>query len=141
MYWSLLYLIAEKLRPGGVAYSAEQFHTYYKSRFLGCDDIPMPNGKTLTIPRSTASLDVAAGLHCMLCYHVTGQKRYGVHVHHIREGQGAAQRADDMLTVSLCPDHHLGRDGVHGLGRKGLYTRYKITELDLLAMTLEALEP
>lgn len=59
MYWSLLHLMAEKLRPGGIAYSAEQFHTYYKSRFLGCDDIQMPNGKTLTIPRSTANLDVA----------------------------------------------------------------------------------
>lgn len=91
--------------------------------------------------KGSRHMERVAGLHCMLCYHVTGQKRYGVHVHHIREGQGAAQRADDMLTVSLCPDHHLGRDGVHGLGRKGLYTRYKITELDLLAMTLEALEP
>lgn len=59
VYWALLHMLAEQLRPGGVTYSAEQFHTYYKSRFLGCDDIPMPNGKTLTIPRSTANLDVA----------------------------------------------------------------------------------
>lgn len=59
IYWSLLYLIAEKLRPGGVEYTAEQFHKYYASRFLGCDDVKLPNGKTLTIPRSTASLDVA----------------------------------------------------------------------------------
>lgn len=56
MYWALLHLCAAKLADG--KFSAEQFHAYYKSRFLGCDDIPMPNGKTLTIPRST-NLDVA----------------------------------------------------------------------------------
>ena len=58
-YWLLLHELAAKLRPGGVAYSAEQFHCYYKSRFLGADDVKLPNGKTLTIPRSTAALDVA----------------------------------------------------------------------------------
>ena len=25
----------------------DQFHAYYKTRFLGCDDVPLPNGKTL----------------------------------------------------------------------------------------------
>ena len=62
-----------------------------------------------------------------------------VEVHHIREGQGAAQRAQDTLTVPLCPEHHRGASGIHGLGRKGFYTRYKRDELDLLAATLEAL--
>jgi hypothetical protein len=52
--------MAAKLIPGGQAYSAEQYHTYYKSRFLGCDDVTLPNGRTLAIPRSTADLDVAA---------------------------------------------------------------------------------
>ena len=92
------------------------------------------------LSKGSRHMERVAGLHCMLCYHVTGQKKYGVHVHHIREGQGAAQRADDMLTVALCPDCHTVPNGVHGLGRKGFYARYKIEELDLLAMTLEALE-
>jgi hypothetical protein len=56
-YWLLLHLIAESLRPGGAEYSADQWHAYMKSRFLGCDDVTLPNGKTLTIPRSSASLD------------------------------------------------------------------------------------
>lgn len=56
-YWALLHECAEKLADG--QYSAEQMHTYYKSRFLGCDDVPMPNGKTLSIPRSSAELDAA----------------------------------------------------------------------------------
>lgn len=40
----------------GQRYSADTFHTYYKSRFLGADDVTLPNGKTLTIPRSSADL-------------------------------------------------------------------------------------
>ena len=43
----------------GQTYSAESFHKYYASKYLGSDDIAMPNGKTLQIPRSTSALDVA----------------------------------------------------------------------------------
>mgnify|MGYP000897649738 FL=1 len=43
----------------GQRHSAEAFHLYYKSRFLGCDDVRLPNGRTLAIPRSSADLDVA----------------------------------------------------------------------------------
>jgi hypothetical protein len=43
----------------GQRFSADSFHQYYKSRFLGADDVNLPNGKTLTIPHSTANLDVA----------------------------------------------------------------------------------
>ncbi len=57
-YWALLHQLAEKLRPDGKTYSAESFHAYYKSRFLGIDEVPMPNGTTLLIPKSTAGLDV-----------------------------------------------------------------------------------
>ena len=46
-----------------------------------------------------------------------------------------------MLTVALCPDCHRGPNGLHGLGTRGFYTRYKMDELDLLAKTLELLEP
>lgn len=58
-YWLLLHAIADKVRPGGNAYSADQWHVYCKSRWLGCDDVTLPNGKTLSLPRSTAGLDVA----------------------------------------------------------------------------------
>lgn len=74
-----------------------------------------------------------AALPCVLC------GAQPVEVHHIREGQGAAQRAQDVLTVPLCPEHHRGASGIHGLGRKGFYTRWKRDELDLLAATLERL--
>jgi len=48
-----------------------------------------------------------------------------------------SQRAEHWLTIPLCPEHHRGATGLHGLGTKGFYTRYRLDELDLLAMTLE----
>ena len=80
-----------------------------------------------------------ASIGCIACINL-GHGETPAQVHHIREGQGAAQRADDMLTVALCEPHHQGSLGIHGLGRRGFERQYKITELDLLAMTLEALE-
>lgn len=76
---------------------------------------------------------------CVLCRHL-GYGFTAAEVHHVREGQGASQRASDYLTVGLCPEHHRGRSGLHGLGVRAFYTRYKLNELDLLAMTLEELE-
>lgn len=74
-----------------------------------------------------------AALPCAICGTAP------VHVHHIRQTQGAAQRAQDTLTIPLCPDHHTGSEGIHGLGQKGFYMRYKRDEIDLLAETLEKL--
>jgi hypothetical protein len=74
-----------------------------------------------------------AALPCCICGATP------VQVHHIREGQGASQRAQDTLTIPLCPDHHQGANGIHGLGRKGFYARYNRDELDYLADTIEAL--
>ena len=54
--WLLYHKIAEKIRPEGALYSAEQWHNYFKSRFLGCDDIKLPNKKVIHMPRSTADL-------------------------------------------------------------------------------------
>jgi hypothetical protein len=47
------------LKPGGVQYAAESYHQYYKSKFLGCSDVALPDGKVLIIPQSSADLDVA----------------------------------------------------------------------------------
>ncbi len=79
-----------------------------------------------------------AGIGCILCRHI-GEADTPAEVHHLREGRGASQRGSDWLTVPLCPEHHRGNSGIHGLGRKGFETRYKLSELDLLAMTMEVL--
>lgn len=72
-----------------------------------------------------------AELPCSLC----GEE--GVQLHHIREGQGMSQRASNFLVVPLCPSCHTGPIGVHG--DKTMMRVKKMTELDMLAKTIEAL--
>lgn len=86
-----------------------------------------------------AHMDKVARVGCILCKHL-GYDETPAEIHHIREGQGMSQRASNFLVVPLCPEHHRGGSGVHGLGERGFYTRYKLSELDLLAMTIEQLE-
>lgn len=56
-------------------------------------------------------------------------------LHHVREGQGMAQRASDWLVIPLCKEHHQGKHGIHGHGFEAMT---KLTEMDLLAATIEA---
>lgn len=59
-YWALLHVVSDIIKPGGVSHSADTWHLYFKTRFLGCFDVALPNLKTVTLPHSTADLDVAA---------------------------------------------------------------------------------
>ena len=77
-----------------------------------------------------AHMGRVAALGCLLC----GQP---AEVHHIREGQGMAQRASNWLTVPLCHDHHRGPRGVHG--DRSALRALKLEDLDLLAQTIERL--
>ncbi len=58
-YWALMHQLSEQLRPNGQTYSADSFHLWAKSKFLGCEDHLLPSGKTTTIVMSTAHLDTA----------------------------------------------------------------------------------
>ena len=80
-----------------------------------------------------------AELGCILCQHL-GLGATPANVHHIREGQGMSQRASNFLTIPLCPAHHQGNVGLHGLGTKAFERTYRLSELDLLAMTIEQLD-
>ena len=75
-----------------------------------------------------------ASLGCMAC-HMLGYGETPASLHHVREGQGLSQRSSDWLVVPLCRLHHQGTDGIHD-GRR-FYLRFKLDELDLLAMTIE----
>lgn len=88
--------------------------------------------------REKKHMDRVAQLGCVLCDHLD-LGASPAHLHHVRDGQGAAQRASNFLVVPLCPAHHVGTEGLHGLGVRGFYTRYNLSELDLLAMTIERL--
>lgn len=75
-----------------------------------------------------------AALGCVLCQHLNlGSSP--AEVHHI--GDDAAR--SDWLVIPLCPEHHRGAGGFHGLGQRAFEARYKLNELTLLAMTHEAL--
>ena len=76
-------------------------------------------------------LDRVANLSCAVC----GAE--GVHIHHAREGQGMAQRAQNWLEIPLCPACHTGPRGIHG--DKQLLKAQKLDEIDLLANTIERL--
>jgi hypothetical protein len=44
-----------------------------------------------------------------------------------------------MTVIPLCPEHHRGATGVHGLGTKGFPKHWGYTEEDLLKDTLKLL--
>lgn len=55
--------------------------------------------------------------------------------HHPRTGAGAARRSSDFEVIALCKEHHQGRTGIHGLGRKAFEIEYGVTELELSEST------
>lgn len=76
-----------------------------------------------------------ASLGCMAC-RLLGYGETPANLHHVREGQGMSQRASDFLVIPLCKEHHQGKNGIHGHGFESLT---KLTEMDLLAATIEAI--
>lgn len=56
-YWVLLHAISEGIKPEGNTFSSESWHTYFKSKYLGCEETKLPNGKVFQIPQSTADLE------------------------------------------------------------------------------------
>lgn len=45
------------------------------------------------------------------------------------------KRSNHHSVIPLCPEHHRGNTGVHGLGTKGFPKHWGFTEEDLLADT------
>lgn len=77
-----------------------------------------------------------AALGCILCKRL-GYGFTAPQIHHVREGEGGAQRAPNWLAVPLCEPHHTGSRGIHG-NRLALLP-LKADEMDLLAWTIEEL--
>lgn len=81
--------------------------------------------------------DMLAQLGCILCRNL-GYYDTPAEIHHIRK---AGMRRNDAPVIPLCPAHHRGRYGLHGLGRRGFVAHYGITEDDLLQQVTLMLEP
>ncbi|HAX23072.1 MAG TPA: hypothetical protein DCY64_22650 [Hydrogenophaga sp.] len=72
-----------------------------------------------------------AELGCLACLRIHGPHAPGpVELHHYRGGGWG--RGDFRTLVPLCPDHHRGPLGIHGLGTKGFDKHYPFTQRDLL---------
>lgn len=56
------------------------------------------------------------------------------HVESVRDG------LSDYAAVALCHDHHQGPNGIHGLSRRGFEMRYKLTPIDLIALTVRQID-
>jgi Recombination enhancement, RecA-dependent nuclease len=70
-----------------------------------------------------------ADLGCILCWH-KGWEGTLAEIHHIRRGG----KRDTAPVIPLCPEHHRGNTGIHGLGRKGFERTHGISEDSLLQM-------
>ena len=72
-----------------------------------------------------------AELGCAVCRRM-GYEGTPVEIHHLRAGTGAGRRASHYDVIPLCPEHHRGATGLHGLGSKGFPQHYGYSEQDLL---------
>jgi hypothetical protein len=81
-----------------------------------------------------AYMSAQADAGCILCRHL-GLGDTPAEIHHLRAGMGAGQRNSNMTSIPLCPEHHRGNTGYHGLGRRAFEREYGITELELLALS------
>ena len=72
-----------------------------------------------------------ASLGCILCQELDWGES-PAEVHHVFD---TASRSPS-LTVPLCPEHHRGATGFHGMGQRAFERAYKLTDANLLALTL-----
>lgn len=79
-------------------------------------------------------LSAVAELGCMVCRRM-GYEGTPAEIHHKRAGTGAGRRSSHMDVLPLCPQHHRGSDGIHGLGTKGFAKHWGFDEEDLLMDT------
>jgi hypothetical protein len=82
-------------------------------------------------------LDKVARVGCILCRTALGvEEPPHAEIHHIRRFGG--KRATSPV-IPLCPEHHRGNSGVHGLGAKGFEAKWGTSQEALLEKLHELL--
>lgn len=85
----------------------------------------------MTTAAEKRHMDRVAQLPCCLC------GAFPVELHHPLEGRTPGRRSPNWLVIPVCPScHRDGHNGIHG--QKAMLKVMKVTELELLAGTLEA---
>lgn len=69
---------------------------------------------------------------CVLCY-LQGYPGTPAEIHHVRTEVGWG-RDGHQNTIPLCPYHHRGNYGVHGMGRSQFKKLCGYSEIDLLSV-------
>jgi hypothetical protein len=82
------------------------------------------------------TLNKIAELGCILCSEYFGIEGTPAELHHVRR-YGNVRSASPILP--LCPEHHRGNSGIHGLGAKGFIKKYSISFETLLERVNEKL--
>lgn len=85
----------------------------------------------MTTKAEKAHFGKLAGFGCILCYRLGYGEGTPAEIHHIRRGG----KRSSAPVIPLCPEHHRGNSGVHGLGRKAFEKKYGLTEEYLLEIT------
>ena len=75
------------------------------------------------------TLNKIAELGCILCSEFFGIEGTPAELHHVRR-YGTKRSTSPILP--LCPEHHRGNTGLHGLGVKGFERKYEISCEELL---------
>jgi len=93
----------------------------------------------LTTLKEKKHMSAVSELGCAVCRRM-GYEGTPAELHHPRRLAGGWGRSSHMSVIPLCPEHHRGATGLHGLGTKGFVKHYGYDEADLLKDTLELLE-
>lgn len=78
-------------------------------------------------------LDRVRGLPCVICLHKMGQKTYASEAHHVESNR---DEHSDYAVAALCREHHRGPTGVHGMSRRSFEMLWKLSPVDLIALTV-----
>ena len=85
-------------------------------------------------------LDLLSQLGCVVCAKL-GYGATPAEIHHPRtKARGIGLKSSHYDAIPLCPEHHRGQTGVHGMGTKGFAKHYGFDESDLLETTKLLLE-
>lgn len=69
-----------------------------------------------------AHVDRVANAGCILCWQL-GLGPTSPEIHHVAEGSGLRSW---FAIAGLCPEHHRGKTGLHGMGTKRFCAAYRV---------------
>ena len=71
---------------------------------------------------------------CIICSRMGQEQTSPTVAHHV---QSVRDEASSYATVALCADHH---KQLHSVSRRAFAMRYRVDDVDMLALTLSALD-